>query len=94
MQFAGQRLALAPGHLDQAFDVPQAQPRLRCHLLAHCRNRYAAVGAVHELHLEERLQLLDRVAERRLRDEAGFCRAAEVLRLGQCDEVTQLLDCG
>ena len=93
MQFTGQRFALASRHLDEALDVAQAQPGLRGDLLAHGRDCHAAVGAVHELHLEQALQLLDRVAERRLRHEASLGGAAEMLGLGQGDEVTQLLDC-
>ncbi len=93
VQFARQGLALAAGHLHQALDVPQAKPCLRRELLAHGGNRHAAVGAVDELHLQQRFQLLDRIAESRLGHETGLGRAAEMLRLGQRDEITQLLDC-
>ena len=58
--------------------------------LALRRNGHASIGAVDELHVEQRLEILNRSAEGRLRDETVRSGAAEVLRICKRDEIAQL----
>src|SRR5690606_15208647 len=92
LQRAFERAALPARELDERRQIPQAKPREHGDFLAQRRDRDLAVRAVHEVHVERRLELADRDAEGRLRDEALGRRAAEVLLLGERDEVAQLLE--
>ena len=90
MQGARKRLAVGAGNLHQVLEIAQTQTRLHRDLLAGPGNGDPPVGAVHEAHSEQRLQLLDCDAERGLGDEAGLRRPAKVAMFRERHEVTEL----
>ena len=79
---------------DKTFDVAHDEPCLYGNLLPSRRYRHAAIGSVNQLRIESRLQLLDGVAERRLRDEAALRGMAEMPGFREGQEILQLFDCG
>jgi hypothetical protein len=83
---------LAARELDERRQVAQAQPRKHGYLLADGRDRHRSIRAVHEVHVERRLELANGDTERGLRHEALRGRAPKVLLLGQSDEVAQLFE--
>ena len=90
-EFAGQRLVLTAGQLDERLNILQAQACLRCDLLADGGDRNVAVRAVDELGVEQGLEFADGVGECGLRHERRFGGTAEMAVLGEGDKVAQLL---
>src|SRR5690242_1779874 len=67
-------------------------PGPRDDFLAGRGEGYPLRGALDELHAEVVLELLELRRERGLADEAAFGRAPEVARIGQGDEVAEVLE--
>jgi hypothetical protein len=89
-QRAADRVLAALGDLLDGRGLLDDLLRLAHDLLAQRRDADLGGTALEDLHVELFLQLLDRHAERGLRHEAGFGRAAEVALARHGDDVLQL----
>ena len=89
-QAAGERFAGRAGRVDQVADVAEDGAGARRHLGAERRQHDGAPGALDQRRAEQALEVLEARAERRLGDETGIRRLAEVELIGERDEITQL----
>jgi len=71
---------------------PTQNPSLGDPLTFETTDFASARRALDELHAEVFLELLELRGQRRLTDEAAFCRTPEVARIGDRDEVAQILE--
>ena len=83
---------MALGELDDLLARLDDAARALDDFLAGGGQRHALGRALDELHAEVFLELLELRRQRRLADEAALGRAAEVARVGEGDEVAQVLE--
>ena len=87
-----QRLTLGPRQLGQLLGLAQHADRLVGHLFAERGETHDAAGSLDEGHAEQGFQLAQAGGKRRLGDEAGIRRLAEMPILAQRDEILELLN--
>ena len=87
---ARERLAGRAGRVDQVVEVAQDGARAADYLVAERCQHDRAPGALDERRAEQRLEVLEARAQRRLGDQTGVRRAAEVEVIGERDEIAHL----
>ena len=87
-QRAGERIVRGDRDVDQVLRLPQDRPRPFGDLEPMPVGATEAARAVEQDDAESLLELLDRRAERRLADEAGFRRLTEMAAVGERDQET------
>ena len=86
-----ERLSLGAGHLRQLLGLSQDADRLVRDLLAERREPHEAARAFDEGDSKQRLQLAQAGRERRLSDETGVRRLAEVPVTAERHQILKLL---
>ena len=89
---SGERTRPAPRQRDDRLRLVEHPPGLGDDLLADRRDAERSVRAFEERHAQEFLQLLELGTQGRLADVTGLRRAAEMAEIGECDEITKLLE--
>src|SRR5690606_17609173 len=89
---SGLRILGASRGLAHLLDLAQHAPRALGHLVADRRQHHLAWRAFHQRHAQFLLQLADLRRQRRLADEAGRGRAAEVAMVGQRHQVLEVAE--
>ena len=92
LSLPGERIAVALGELDDFLARFEDAARPRDDLFAGGGQRHALGRALDELHAEIVLELLELRRQGRLAHEAALGRTPEVARVGDRDQVTQVLE--
>ena len=85
------RLPFGSGHFRKLFSLAEDADRLVRNLLAKWREADHSAGALDKRHAEKCLEFAKASRQRRLCDEAGVGRLAEMAVAAQRDEILKLL---
>ncbi len=93
-KLAGQGQRFRPRHIRQLLALAQHLFRLVGDLQAQRREAHYAAGSLDQRRSEQRFKLADSGGKRRLGDEAGGRRLAEMAMASEGDQILQLLERG